>query len=259
MVGSSTVVLRQLFNVQIGASVTMPHKISIMQYLDQLTEEAREVGACNTIFLRDIESKRVTVGANTDVVGIREALIQNVPRDLPLVGTTAMVIGSGGAARSAVYTLRRWLRCDPIYLVNRDQNELDELMRDCESQRAKGVLIPVTTVEYAEELQAPSAIVACVPDLNPITMKEQLVRRIAETFLKKAQKGVILDMCYHPSPWTRLATIAKMHQWQVILGTEALIWQGLEQDRYWTGLPLEQLPITEVKAVIAKTLREEVI
>ena len=58
----------------------MPHKISIIPYLDELTDQGREVGACNTIFLRSgPNGERRYIGTNTDVVGIREAFAQNVP------------------------------------------------------------------------------------------------------------------------------------------------------------------------------------
>jgi len=61
-----------------GAAVTMPHKVAIVPHLEELTDEGREVGACNTIFLRERDGRRVLCGTNTDVVGIREAFYQNV-------------------------------------------------------------------------------------------------------------------------------------------------------------------------------------
>ena len=57
----------------VGSSVTMPWKVSIMPHLDDLTEQAKQIGACNTIFLRNREGKKLFVGTNTDCVGIREA------------------------------------------------------------------------------------------------------------------------------------------------------------------------------------------
>ena len=232
----------------------MPHKITIMAHVDHLTDEAREVGACNTIFVRKIEGQRILFGTNTDVVGIREAFFQNVPDPLVFRGRPGMVIGGGGAARSAVYALKRWLHCDPIYIVNRDKAEVDALLEGCKTQRMKGCLIHVDTVEQAQQLDNPGAVVACVPDFPPATENERRVRSVIETFLAKPEKGAILEMCYHPSPWTRLAALSEQAGWQVILGTEAMIWQGLEQDRYWTGLPLEKLPVKEVKAAISKAL-----
>ncbi|KAJ3506214.1 hypothetical protein NM208_g16100 [Fusarium decemcellulare] len=62
-----------------GASVTMPNKVAILPYLDELTEECRDVGACNTLFLREQDGRRIFCGANTDVIGIRDSFYQNIP------------------------------------------------------------------------------------------------------------------------------------------------------------------------------------
>lgn len=51
-----------------------------------------------------------------------------------------------------------------------------------------------------------------------------------------------------------LGGIAEQEGWQVILGTEAMVWQGLEQDRYWTGMEAEDLPVEKVRGVISKRL-----
>lgn len=65
---------------------------------------------------------------------------------------------------------------------------------------------------------------------------------------------LLTSRCYHPTPWTEIAALAEKAGWQVILGTEAVIYQGLEQDKYWTGKELEELPVEEVKEVIANEL-----
>lgn len=72
--------------------------------------------------------------------------------------------------------------------------------------------------------------------------------------LKRAHKGALLEMCYHPTFFTEIGALAETAGWQVILGTEAVIYQGLEQDRYWTGKQLAELPVQKVKDVIANEL-----
>ena len=72
----------------------------------------------------------------------------------------------------------------------------------------------------------------------------------------KPHKGAILEMCYHPTPWTEIAEISQNAGWQVVLGTEALIYQGLEQDRYWTGKEVRELPVGKVQEAIALKLSE---
>jgi quinate dehydrogenase len=101
-----------------GASVTMPHKVAILKHLDGLTEEGKDVGAINTLFIReDSAGKRLFMGTNTDVVGIRESFVRNAKPE-SFQNRPALVIGGGGAARSAVYALRKWLKVGTIYLVS---------------------------------------------------------------------------------------------------------------------------------------------
>ncbi|KAF2019747.1 NAD(P)-binding protein [Aaosphaeria arxii CBS 175.79] len=242
-----------------GAAVTMPHKVTILQHLDGLTPEGASVGAVNTMFIReDPETgKRLFMGTNTDVVGIRESFYQNVANaDATFHGRPALIIGGGGAARSAVYALRTWMKASKIYLVNRDRNEVKAVIDECTARGYGDSLVDVATVEQAEQLEGVGAIVACVPNFTPKTNEEKEARSVLECFLAKEHKGAILEMCYHPSPWTEIAEISKQQGWQVILGTEAMIYQGLEQDKFWTGKELHELPVENVHKAIAAKLNE---
>ncbi|KAI1487377.1 hypothetical protein F5X96DRAFT_687055 [Biscogniauxia mediterranea] len=239
-----------------GSSVTMPNKVAIMPHLDEATPECREVGACNTIFFREdpVSTRRVLVGANTDVAGVREAFHRNVPGPDPdfFRGRPALVVGGGGAARSAVHALRRGMGAAQIYLVNRDEGEVAALARDCAAGGYAGgdddCLVHVRTPAQARALHPPAAVVACVPDFAPATEGERRAREVLE--------GALLEMCYNPSPDTQIAAIARREGWQVILGTEAMIWQGLEQAKLWTGREIEDLPVDKVKQVIAARLEQ---
>ncbi|KAI3394604.1 hypothetical protein diail_2527 [Diaporthe ilicicola] len=244
-----------------GAAVTMPHKVAILSHLDELTPECRAVGACNTMYIRDEPDassptgfKRVYCGTNTDVVGVRESFLQNIPadkHDSVFRGRPGLVIGGGGAARSAVYALRKWLGATSIYLVNRDKAEVDAVVAECAERGFGAGLVHVETVEQARSLEGAGAIVACVPDFPPVTDLEKQARAVTEVFLgEKQHKGAILEMCYNPTPFTMLGKLAEGAGWQVILGTEAMIYQGIEQDRYFTGRSTEELPVQKVKEVI---------
>jgi quinate dehydrogenase len=231
----------------------MPHKIEIMQYLDELTPEARTVGACNTIFRRG----DMLVGTNTDTIGVRESFQQNVANpESVLYGRPGLVIGGGGAARSAVYALVQFLKCTKVYLVNRDEGEVQAVISWCKEQGYGDGLIHVSTPSQAEALEGPGAIVSCIPNFPPVTDAEKTARAVTEVFLNKPHKGAILEMCYHPTVWTAIAELSQKAGWQVILGTEAVIYQGLEQDRYWTGREWSELPVEEAKACMARELEK---
>ena len=229
----------------------MPHKVNIIPHLDEITPEGRAVGACNTIFRRGEK----LVGTNTDTIGVREAFVQNVAApDQVYRGRPGLVIGGGGAARSAVYALHAFMGCKTIYLVNRDPSEVEAVMSWCKSQGYGEGLRHVSTAAEAETLEGAGAIVACVPNFPPVTQAEIEARKIIEIFLAKPHKGAILEMCYHPTPYTEVGNLAEKAGWQVILGTEAMLYQGFEQDRFWTGKELEQLPVKVTKEVIAVEL-----
>lgn len=231
----------------------MPNKVAIMSHLDDLTDECRAVGACNTVFVRESNGRRLLCGANTDVVGVRDALGFNVADPATAYhNRPALVVGGGGAARGAVYALRRWMEVTDIYVVNRDADEAEALMSHCKTCGYGQGLSHVTTEDEAEGLEGPGAIVACVPDAVPRTEMEMRTRRMVDVLLGKAAgRGVMLEMCYNPTPFTALGALAEQHGCQVVLGTEAMIWQGLEQDRYWTGLKVGEPAVEGVKALIA--------
>jgi quinate dehydrogenase len=236
----------------------MPNKVAIIPHLDEVTDECRDVGACNTLFVRTLgDGRRLYCGANTDVRGVSGSFENNVARPEAVYrGRPALVIGGGGAARSAVYALRKHLGATAIYLVNRDPAEVGAVVRDCAARGYGDGLVHVESPEQAAALDGPGAIVACVPYYAPQTDAEHRARAVTECFLKKSHKGAMLEMCYNPTPFTKLGALAESHGWQVILGTEALVWQGLEQDRYWTGRPVSELPVAKVQEAIAEKVAQ---
>jgi shikimate dehydrogenase len=87
-----------------GANVTVPHKRAVLPHCDVLTEEARLVGAVNTLtWERDATGVRLE-GHNTDAVGLERALAEDVG---DLHGARALLVGTGGAARAAAVALVR--------------------------------------------------------------------------------------------------------------------------------------------------------
>ena len=81
-----------------GLNVTIPYKETVMTYCDELSEEARAIGAVNTLVRRDGK----IVGYNTDYTGFRKSLEQN---GVAVRGVRTMVLGSGGASKAVCHVL----------------------------------------------------------------------------------------------------------------------------------------------------------
>ncbi|EXJ69757.1 uncharacterized protein A1O5_06828 [Cladophialophora psammophila CBS 110553] len=221
----------------IGASVTMPNKVTFMAALDDLTEEARAIGAVNTVFIRlDKQGRRRYIGTNTDCVGIRETLLHNSPAILDSAyGRAALVIGAGGAARSALFALWTWFQPCEIYLTNRLKSEADDLIGGIQKSIPGIKVRYLDSVAEAQRLPAPGIVIGTVPDHEPREAGELLSWKICEVFLRSRDgggKGAVLDMCYQPAR-TRLIKLAEQCGWAIMLGTEVLVRVGVAQQTLW--------------------------
>lgn len=247
----------------IGCAVTMPHKVPAVELVHELTDEGRKIGAINTIFKRVSPSgQKILVGTNTDCIGVRESFLQNIPGVLEKAkGKPALVIGGGGACRSAVYALDEWLGASCVYMVSREPQEVIDVTKSFQENGFKGEIVHVETLEQAKAMPLPFLAVGTVPDFPPKSEGEILARQITEEFLGRElgsgeDRGVMLEMCYHPRPRTALFEIAEGYGWKVLPGTEAMIYQGVAQQVLWTEKPLSEFgeAVREAERVVGEEL-----
>lgn len=193
-------------NTPLGlTAVTLPHKQTVMLFLDEVDSVAQHIGAVNTVINRE----GLLYGYNTDIVGIAEAL-----KDIPLEGARVLVIGAGGAAQPLAYFLKG--QGAQFSCFSRDAAKTEEL---CE--RFQGTALDAIPQE---------AIFDVVVNATPLGLKNDDPLPCAETLLKP---GVtVFDMVYTP---TRLQQVAAERGARVITGLPMFVAQGLEQERLWLG------------------------
>jgi quinate dehydrogenase len=235
----------------LGSGVTMPHKVSVLPYLDHLTPEAQSIGAVNTIFLRtsDAPDGRIEFwGTNTDTIGIRDAFISNLDDEVleGCRGRPGLIVGGGGTCRAAVYALESFLGCSEIYIINRDTEEVQAVIQQQEGVGERIPIRHITSLDKVEDgsLEPPGLVISAIPDYPPSTPSESAVRKILEALLLKTlleKRGAVLEMCYHPSPDTGITRLAHASGWKVIGGLGAMVAQGLEQARLWLGEKVDQV------------------
>lgn len=241
----------------IGSAVTMPYKVAIIPHLDEIDENAKSVGAVNTIYVRFKDGRAVNIGTNTDTVGIRDAFVFNVPEVAATAkGKPGLVYGGGGACRSAVYALKEYLGCSKIYLVNRFASEVEKIQEEMAANGFTGEIVHIATPEQAKEVANPHLIVLAVPDFAPVTDEEKLARETLDVFINQENKGAVLEMCYHPTQITRLYLAFHEAGWDVVGGIEAMIYQGFAQQVLWTGYSLDEMPTKDVVDYVRETIEE---
>ena len=215
-----------------GINVTIPHKESIMAYLDEISTDAMLVGAVNTV--NNVEGR--LVGFNTDVSG----LLRAIKGDLDFVpeGKKVFLVGAGGAARAVIVGLGR--ECvSEIVIANRTLSRAEDLVGEFGNHFSKVRIKPVMLrdEEKIKRYIAGSDIVinassAGMKGGNPLNLPLYLL----------PEGAVIYDLVYEPRA-TPLVKDAKKAGIMVSSGHSMLLFQGAEAFEIWTGLtaPVETM------------------
>lgn len=212
-----------------GVNVTIPHKESILPLLDEVTENARLVGAVNTIVHRNGR----LIGYNTDGWGFLCALEEAGVRP---AGARVVVLGAGGAAR-AIASHLILAGAAHVAVLNRTVEKAERLVSELTASlgEAKGApkqMPPFTAgaLESPQLIRAADLIVNC----TSLGMGEQAGDSplTDPTWLRPG--AIVYDTVYRPAE-TRLIREAKEAGCQVIGGLGMLVHQGACAWEYWFG------------------------
>ncbi|SMN21643.1 similar to Saccharomyces cerevisiae YDR127W ARO1 Pentafunctional arom protein [Maudiozyma saulgeensis] len=213
-----------------GLAVTIPLKLDIIPFMEELSDSAKTIGAVNTVI--PIGNGKFN-GDNTDWLGIKNSLISNgVPSSVS--GVSGLVIGAGGTSRAAIYALHN-IGCEKIYLINRTTSKLQELKKTFPEEYN---LVVIETTTDADKLQDTiSVAVSCVPADKPLD--EELVSKLERCLTKTTHSKflpTLLEAAYLPTVTPIMRLAKDKYQWNVVPGAQLLVHQGVAQFEKWTGV-----------------------
>jgi len=207
-----------------GFNVTIPHKQSIIPFLDELEESAQTIGAVNCIH----HGK----GFNTDWIGFLKAMEFN---NVDLTGKDCAIVGAGGAARAVAFGLVK-ASVNSISIFNRTESKAHQLLNWVKS------ILPDNSPQ-----ENPDIIVNCTslgmwPDTESMPEIE-------------IQKGQILaDTIYNPLE-TKLLKTGKKLSVKTVGGLDMFINQGLASADIWFGEKIsEKIQLEPIKKVLKSEL-----
>jgi len=126
-----------------GLNITVPFKEKIIEFLDELSETSKILGAVNTVFVDD---KGRWIGDNTDLPGFLKTIQElNLNKDLPF-----LILGAGGAARAVIYALIEY-GVKNLFISNRTEEKADRLIEEVSDK--KGFLIQKVLWKEKENLK----------------------------------------------------------------------------------------------------------
>jgi shikimate dehydrogenase len=202
-----------------GFNVTMPHKIEILEYLDELDLTAQKAYAVNTV-----HNVRGTLKAyNTDVYGFIQPLRR---RKINFNGMTILLLGSGGAARAIIAALSEESNISNIFVASRNHKTSRYL------------------VDIGKELGLQCDNIGIDDIKNSAAKSDLIVNTIPPTINSRdsiidhqhiSKDSIVYDIVYKPV-LTTLLEQAKYAKAQIVYGYEMLIEQGARAFEIWTGL-----------------------
>jgi shikimate dehydrogenase len=209
-----------------GCSVTIPHKVAVMDLLDHVDPEARRIGAVNTI----VNDHGLLSGFNSDSPGAMAALLEKTP----VARRHVAVIGAGGAARALAHGVK--VHGGRLTIVNRSDDkgrrlagELDAGFCPLADFSGVGVDILVNTTSVG---MTPH------PDEMPVT----------HACLRPGM--TVMDIVYNPLE-TRLLRAARDAGCTVVDGVAMFVHQGAFQFERWTG---KKAPVQLMKRTVLDAL-----
>jgi shikimate dehydrogenase len=206
-----------------GINLTIPHKVAVMQYLDEVAPDAAIIGAVNTVRR---EGDRF-IGENTDGKGF----LRGVRADAGVEpqGRHAVVLGAGGAARAIVTELALAGAAD-LVVVNRSAERGEAMVSDLRTKTRAPIRFElwqgVYRVPENADLLVNATSIGLYPNLDAMPAVD----------LSGVRAGLLVaDAVFNP-PETRLLAAARERGLAVLDGLSMLVYQGVIGFELWTGL-----------------------
>ena len=219
-----------------GLNITIPYKTRIMDFLDNISEEAKKVGAVNTI--KKIKGK--WIGFNTDVEGFLFPI-----SDLYSRINSSLVIGTGGAARAVVFALLEYVQPQQLILIGRSNEKLNQLKSSFNNKKYKTQI----TKDLSKNLEDYLNVSDLIVNASSVGMHPNVTDSVLPAEFNTIESVIAYDLVYNPQQTKFLEQIAKKSPDNILInGIEMLIAQAVKAVEIWTDtqIPFENT-ITEIK------------
>lgn len=212
----------------VGVNCTIPHKFEALEAVDVVDDLARELGAVNTVAIRDGR----LFGYNSDGPGFLISAKEAFGVDLD--DLCILILGAGGGAGHAVAVQCALKKCGGLLLANRSVDKLAPVLEQCSN------IMPGKTIKSvpmdAESLAEALADVDVIVNATPMGMKEGDTPLF--DFSKLRPRHYVYDMVYRADGTTPLIAAAEKAGALTCNGLQLLLHQGAVSFEHWFGAPV---------------------
>ena len=219
-----------------GVNITFPYKEKVIEFLDEVEESARRIGAVNTI----VNNKGILTGYNTDVAGFKKSLQDK--GKFVIKEKKAVVLGAGGAARAVTYSLLEE-GIEEISIFNRTLLKAEKIKQDFSPffPRSSINIFSFEQDNIKDKIKEVNLLV----NATSIGMASQIDNSPLPDEKLFHPNLLVYDLIYHPAK-TLFLRQAERAGAKIINGVPMLVYQGIESLYLWTGFKPEGKEVLEI-------------
>ena len=206
-----------------GFNVTIPLKLPVTMFLDEIDESADVIKAINTVII-DPETKTMK-GYNTDVTGFGSA----IPQDFIIEGKIAGILGTGGAARAAITHIAQ-NKAKEIKLYTRNIPNSFELLDYLRKTFPQVTFTPVQIMGL-KDLSGVDILINTTP-IGMLGKSCGYSPVEEETLLTLPKDSIVYDVIYNPKK-TQLINLAEKHGYKTVTGMDMFVYQAWHAEKIW--------------------------
>lgn len=218
-----------------GFNVTIPHKIEVMQFLDEIDEIAALIGAVNTIDFEDLK------GYNTDGIGA----VRAIEEVTSIKNKNVVVAGAGGASRAISFYFAKY-GAESITLLNRNVEKAQNLANDISASD----LIDDVKADSVSAISSYLDSTDILVDTTPIGMHPNIDDKPVAVAEDMHEGMVVFDAVYNPNDTVLIKEAIKAGS-KPVYGIKMLLYQGAESFKIWTGM---DAPVDVMEKALKDTL-----
>ena len=208
-----------------GCNVTIPYKKDIIKYVDVLSEEAKKIGAINTIYLK--ENK--LYGYNTDYFGFGYMLqVSHIEVNNKII----VILGNGGASRAVLH-----------YLLDNGANKIYIVSRNPNSEEFKYNNVKVISYEDLKELKGDILINSTPVGMYPNTENSPVSKKVIDNF------NSLVDLIYNPME-TKFLSLGRELNKKTVGGLYMLVGQAVKAQEIWQETSISEEILRNVYNIV---------
>lgn len=213
-----------------GVNVTIPYKQEVMKYLDDISQEAKEIGAVNTI----VFDEGKLYGHNTDYFGFKMNLQK---ANIEIRDKSFVILGSGGAAKAVIKCLKDFNARD-IVITARNKEKAQDFFKDLE----------VIAYENLKDIKSNYCIINTTPCGTYPDVESSVVGEDVVSMFENA-----VDLIYNPKE-TKFLSYGKKHEINHINGLYMLVGQAIKAQEIWNNIKIDESSAERIYKQVEKLI-----